>query len=108
MENVVLDLEGVRAGKVWELVRTTVREVLGCDLGRQSSTRVVLWMSPPCRTFSKTDASNRNRKDSKGRGCGFRDHEDDLRPPLDRHSVRGKMAGGADRLMAKKGSVRCG
>jgi hypothetical protein len=99
VENVVLDLEGVRAGKVWELVRTAVREALGYDLGRQPSTRVVLWMSPPCRTFSKTDASNRNKKDSEGRGCGFRDHKDDLRPPLDRHSVKGKMTGGVDRLV---------
>ena len=92
VENIVLDLEGVGADRVWELVGTAVRETLGCDLGRQPSTSVVLWMSPPCRTFSKTDASNRNRKDSKGRGCGFRDHRDDLRPPLGRHSVKGKMA----------------
>lgn len=99
VENVVLDLEEVRAGKVWELVRAAVRRALGCDLGRLPSTRVVLWMSPPCRTFSKTDASNRNRKDSGGRGCGFRDHRDDTRPPLDRHSAKGKMAGAADRLV---------
>ena len=99
VENIVLDLEGVRADKVWKLVRTAVREVRGCDLGRQPSTRVVLWMSPPCRTFSKADASNRNRKDSKGRGCGFRDHKKATRPPLDRHSAKGKMAIAADRLV---------
>ena len=56
-------------------------------------------MSPPCRTFSKADSSNRNRKDLKGRGCGYRDHKDDLRPPLDRHSVKGKMAVAADKLV---------
>ena len=42
VENIVLDLEGVRADRVWELVRTAVREALGCDLGRQPSTSVVL------------------------------------------------------------------
>ena len=101
VENIVPDLDGVRADRVWDLVRTAVREALGCDLGRQPSmaTSVVLWMSPPCRTFSKTDASNRNRKDSKGRGCGYRDHKDDLRPPLDRHSAKGKMAVATDKLV---------
>ena len=32
VENIVLDLEGVRADEVWEMVRTAVREALGCDL----------------------------------------------------------------------------
>ena len=41
----------------------------------------------------------RDRKDSKRRGCGCRDHKDELRPHLNRHSAKGKVAVAADRLV---------
>ena len=38
-------------------------------------------------------------EDSKRRGGGYRDHKDELRPPLGRHSAKGEMTVAADRLV---------
>ena len=57
VENIVLGVEDVGSEQVW--VGEAVLVALGCDLGRQPSSRVALWVSPPCRIFSKTDTSNR-------------------------------------------------
>ena len=35
-----------------------------------------VWASPDCRTFSRADSSNRNK------GWGYRDHQEESRPPL--------------------------
>ena len=59
----------------------------GLELGAQLVTIGMLWMSPLCKTVSNADASNIDR------GCGYRDHKDDERPPLqDESNVYGRRA----------------
>ena len=88
MEDIVLDVEEMEAEQVWGMVRKAVLAALaGCDLEGQPSSTLVLWMPPPCGTFSRADALN--RKDSEGRGCGYRGHKHWLRPPLNRHNAKG-------------------
>ena len=53
-----------------------------------------VWASPDCRTFSKADSSNRNK------GCGYRDHQKESRPPLQPASTKwGLRAREADKLV---------
>ena len=97
VENIVLKIEEVEVDKVWGLLVQVVKDRLRVDLGMQQSNRVLLWMSPPCRTFSRVDATNRNRKNKRGEGCGYRDHKKHSRPPL--KTVKGRLAARHDRLV---------
>ena len=99
VENLVMDLSLGRAEDRWSQIRVLVLEQLGVDLGAQPSSSVLLWMSPPCKTFSRADSSNRNR------GCGYRDHRhrSGTRPPMrvkGRLTVHGKLAAAHDRMVA--------
>ena len=90
MQNVVMDLEKLSVEASWEQVKRRVREATGEDLGGQLG-RVVLWMSPPCRTFTRMDAVNT------ARGANYRDHSVWSRPPV--QGVRGRLARQHDRLV---------
>ena len=64
-----------------------VREITGWE---GSMVRSMLWCSPNCHTYSTADAINR------GRGCCYRDHSKEEKPPIDTTSKYGKAAMLAD------------
>jgi len=78
VENVVLDLGNQTGGLegMWERIRAAVGRQWSIRLGVQLVTVAMVWMSPPCRTFSNADASNMLK------GWGYRDHRVWHRPPL--------------------------
>lgn len=61
---------------VWLRIRTAVQEQWNVLLPMHPSIVKFIWFSPPCRTFSQVDATNRER------GYGYRDFTDISRPPL--------------------------
>ena len=92
VQNVVKDLRGLEVDRAWESVQEVVLEKLGLHLGGQLG-RVVLWMSPPCRTFSRMDAVNVGRKEN------YRDHGVWCRPPV--RGKRGALAREHDALVER-------
>ena len=96
VENVVLDLSKVSGGPVavWRQIRKAVKKQWSLDLGAQLVTIQLIWLSPPCRTFTNVDASNRLL------GFGYRDHKKAHRPPLQgEDTMYGKIARQDDELM---------
>ena len=76
---------------------------LGCDLGGQPPSRLVLWVSPCTTQATLEDASNRSRGGAEGRGCRHRGHKHYMRllgPLLGTHSAGGKVVVAADILVA--------
>ena len=90
VRNLVMDLGQMVEGEAWERIVDLVREEWGLQLGGQLG-KVVLWMSPPCRTFSRMDAVNVKR------GRNYRDHTVWERPPV--KGRRGNLAREHDRLV---------
>ena len=71
---VVMDLLKI-PGEKW------IEEI--CKMARVDMDDVeVVWMSPPCNTFSRTDACNKSEK-GEGKHCAFRDHSTEERHPVD-------------------------
>ena len=96
VENVVLDLGNQTGGLegLWERIRAAVSSQWSLSLGVQLVTVAMVWMSPPCRTFSNADASNRLK------GWGYRDHRAWHRPPLQGACTKyGKIARQDDELV---------
>ena len=98
VENLVMDLSVGSAEDMWARIRELVLARLGVDLGGQPSSLVILWMSPPCKTFSRADSSNRVR------GCGYRDHRhrSGMRPPLregGKLTEKGRLAAAHDKMV---------
>ena len=81
-------------GPIWERIRAAVSSQWSLSLGVQLVTVAMVWMSPPCRTFSNADASNRLK------GWGYRDHRAWHRPPLQGACTKyGKIARQDDELV---------
>ena len=78
-----------------EVLLQKVREMVEGWFGKGQEFSISgLWASPDCRTFTKCDATNRSK------GCGYRDHSKDNRPPLQSARTKyGKMAREADLLV---------
>ena len=59
-----------------------------CEMaGVREEDVAVVWLSPPCNTFSKADACNESKK-GKGKHCAYRDHHTE-----ERHAVDWRSAG---------------
>lgn len=69
VQNLVLDLEGLTPEEMWGQLSRLVWQGWGVELGGQQAT-VLVWLSPPCTSFSKADSSNKNRRDRQGGGVG--------------------------------------
>lgn len=93
VQNVVCDVMKDSPAQLLQKVKDTVEAIWG--KGQRFEIKA-MWVSPDCRTFSKTDASNRNK------GCGFRDHRQQHRPPLQPSSTKyGRMAREADQMVMR-------
>ena len=89
MQNVVVDLRG-SPYQIWLKICLAL-QLRGVSTEGLMRRVLMVWMSPPCRTFSRVDASNRSR------GWGYRDHHKRSRPPL--KTVRGRLAKDHDELV---------
>ena len=83
MHNLAVDARGP-PHQVWNNIRKAALLAWSLDLGAQPVKARLLWMSPPCRTFTKMDRTNASR------GWNRRDHTMPSAPPL--KGRRGDMA----------------
>ena len=81
---------------MWSWLRDQVLQKWQLDLNLHRA-NVLVWMSPPCTTFSKADSSNRNRRNRHGLKLGYRNHHKKARPPM--RTVRGQLAVQDDKLV---------
>ena len=94
VKNIAVDLLLVTGAHLWDMVQTQIRKRFGA---RVKVGKVLLAMSPCCRTFSKADSTNISR-DNHYRLSGP-DHPS--RPPRDATTAKGRSAHKADRMVKR-------
>lgn len=96
VRNICMDMAMQRHGihEIWRQIRKKAENVYNVKIAQCIGTVKIIWMSPPCRTFSRADAINRER------GFGYRDHQNITRPPLQGKDTRyGSLARSDDQLV---------